>query len=113
MRDREEVQTLMSISTTQFYHYYNKINANIQKDFRRYKIRNPHFKTPEWMLKDSDKSQEEPKLEDIQELEELYDLQARYINLTGKDLPNRYKNNTERLLSKINQYEQQPNRVQL
>lgn len=92
----------MWLGTTQYYKYYNKVSEYLNKDFRRYSIRNPHSKTPERMLAKPEVEEQPVKQEDIQELEQLSHIQKKYVEVTGKELPNRYKNNAERLLSKIN-----------
>lgn len=88
----------MGIGTAQFYNYQNKIFSRLDRDFKRYKTRNPHFKTPEFMLMDLE--QEEVSKEDAVEAVTIQLLQQEYEKQIGK-VPNRYKNDKQRLLSKL------------
>lgn len=98
-RDRQTVGKLMGLSQTGYYKTYNRIMEYIEKDFRKYSLRNPHTAVPHFL----DMVVEETPIsqKDLQEANELQDVQQKYVSIFWP-LPNRYKNNIERLLSKIN-----------
>lgn len=90
----QRIMDRMKIKKTRFYEIKKRTEEAIERDYRKAKLSNPRLKPIDY---------EWESLEQIKIPATEYSLpymQTRYIELIGK-IPNRYKNDTERLSQKI------------